>query len=173
SYGLAKICGIKLCEKIQKQSNKEFFALVPTNIYGVGDHFEETRAHVIGALMTRFHNAKNNNRQNVSVRGSGNALREFIYVDDVADACYFFLTHPTSSPHINIGTSQEISIKDLSCMIKKIVGYTGEIIFDTTKPEGRLKRKLDTSLAKTYGRNASTSLESGIQKTYEYFLSIL
>lgn len=173
SYGLAKICGIKLCEKLKKQENKNFFTLVPTNIYGVWDHFEETRAHVIWALMTRFHNAKKDNIKEVVVRWSWNALREFLYVDDIADACYFFIINTVISPYINIGTNEEISIKDLAFLIKKIIWYTGNIVFDTTKPEWRLRRKLDTSLASSYWWNASTTLEIWLKKTYEFFISTL
>jgi len=172
SYGFAKIEWIKLCEKIQKQFWKNFFTLVPTNIYGVWDHFEETRAHVIWALMTRFYNAKQENLDEVVVWWSGNALREFLYVDDVADACLYFLEHKPSASYINIWTTQEISIKELAHIIKDIVGYTWNIAFDITKPEGRLRRKLDTSLASSFGWNASYSLQVGLEKTYEYFLSI-
>lgn len=172
SYGLAKICWIKLCEKIQKQFNKDFFTLVPTNIYWVGDHFEEKRAHVIGALMTRFYKAKQENLSEVVVWWSGDALREFLYVDDVADACYFFINNINSFSYVNIWTNQEISIRNLALLIKKIVWYEWNVVFDKTKPEGRLRRKLDISLASSLWWNASISLEEWLKKTYEYFLSI-
>lgn len=173
SYGLAKICWVKLCEKINKEYKKDFITLVPTNIYGVGDHFEEERAHVIWALMSRFHKAKENNTKDVVVWGSGNALREFLYVDDVANACLFFMNNTVNSSYINIGTTEEISIKELAFMIKDIIWYKWNIIFDTTKPEGRLRRKLDTTLASSYWWNASTSLKEWLKKTYEYFLDTL
>lgn len=172
SYGFAKIEWIKLCEKIQKQFWKNFFTLVPTNIYGVWDHFEESRAHVIWALMTRFYNAKQNNIDEVVVWWSGNALREFLYVDDIADACVFFLQHRLSTSYVNIWTIEEISIKELAYMIKDIVWYDGNIVFDTTKPEWRLRRKLATNLASSLGWEATTSLQVGLQKTYEYFLNL-
>jgi len=171
SYGFAKIEWIKLCEKIQKQFWKNFFTLVPTNIYGVWDHFEESRAHVIWALMTRFYNAKQNNIDEVVVWWSGNALREFLYVDDIADACLFFLKHRLSTSYVNIWTIEEISIKELAYMIKDIVWYDGNIVFDTTKPEWRLRRKLATDLASSLDWEATTSLQVGLQKTYEYFLN--
>lgn len=173
SYGLAKICWLKLCEKIHKQSGKNFFTLVPTNIYWVWDHFEESRAHVIWALMTRFHKAKQENIPEVVVWWSGKALREFLYVDDVADACYFFIINNYDFSYVNIWTDQEISIKDLAFLIKKIIWYSWEIVFDVTKPEGRLRRKLDTSLASSCWWNASISLEEWLNRTYEYFLSTL
>lgn len=172
SYGLAKICWIKLCEKLQKQSWKLFFTLVPTNIYWVGDHFEESRAHVIWALMTRFYKAKQEKLSEVVVWWSGNALREFLYVDDVANACYFFITNSKHFSYVNIGTDHEISIRDLAFLIKKIVWYDWNIVFDTTKPEWRLRRKLDTSLACSLWWSASITLEEWLKKTYEYFLSI-
>lgn len=173
SYGLAKICGIKLCEKSQKQSGNEFFSLVPTNIYGEWDHFEEWKSHVIWSLMTRFHQAKQASLKEVTVWWSWNALREFLYVDDIADATYFFMTHTISSSHINIGTDEEISIKDLAYMIKEIVWYEWSIVFDTTKPEWRLRRKLDTTLASSCWWNAKVTMKEWLQKTYQYFLSTL
>ncbi len=172
SYGLAKICGIKLCEKLQKQSGKNFFSLVPTNIYGEWDHFEEEKAHVISALISRFHKAKQTNAPEVVVWWSGKAQREFLYVDDVADACIFFLSNDVSSSFINIGSDEEISIKNLSILIKEIVWYKWDIIFDETKPEGRLRRKLDTSLANSLWWKPKTHLAQWIRKTYDYFLSL-
>ena len=173
SNGLAKICGIKLCEKIQKQSGKEFFTLVPTNIYGIWDSFEEGKSRVIGSLISRFHLAKEKNLPEVVVWGSGDALREFLYVDDMADAMYFFMTNIVSESYINIGTDQECSIRDIAHMIQDLIWYKGDVIFDATKPEGRLRRKLDTALASSNGWNAQFSLKDGLQKTYQYYLSIL
>jgi GDP-L-fucose synthase len=173
SNGLAKICGIKLCEKAKKQSNKDFFTLVPTNMYGIGDSFEEWKSRVIGSLIARFYQAKLDNLTEVVVWWSGNALREFLYVDDMADAVAFFMTHTISESYINIGTDQEVSIKEIAKMIKEVVWYQGNIIFDTSKSEWRPRRKLDTMLASSYGWTAYTSLEEWLKKTYQYFLSKL
>ena len=172
SYGLAKISGLKLCEKIRKQTGREFITLAPTNIYGVWDHFEEARAHVIWALMTRFHHAKKEGLSEVSVWWSGVALREFLYVDDIAIAIQFFMENTIDADMINIGTDQEVSIRDLSYMIREIIWYTGEIIFDTTKPEWRLRRKLDTTLADSLWWKSSIPLKEWLHRTYQYFLSI-
>jgi GDP-L-fucose synthase len=172
--GLAKICGIKLCENTKKQSpDKEFFTLVPTNMYGVGDSFEGSNARVIGSLIARFYQAKQDNLKEVVVWGSWNALREFLYVDDMADAIHFFMTHTVSSSFINVGTDQETSIKEIAYTIKEIVWYEWGVVFDTTKPEGRLRRKLDTTLASSHGWDAQTTLKEWLQKTYQYFLSTL
>ncbi len=172
SYGLAKISGLKLCEKIRKQTGREFITLAPTNIYGVWDHFEEARAHVIWALMTRFHHAKREGLSGVSVWWSGAALREFLYVDDLALAIQFFMENTVGVDVINIGTDLELSIRDLAYMISEIVWYTGEIIFDTSKPEWRLRRKLDTTLADSLWWKSSISLKEWLHRTYQYFLSI-
>ncbi len=172
SYGLAKISGLKLCEKIRKQTWREFITLAPTNIYGVWDHFEETRAHVIWALMTRFHHAKISGLREVSVWWTGAALREFLYVDDLALAIQFFLEHTVDADVINIGTDQEVSIRDLADTVSEIVWYTGAIVFDTTKPEWRLRRKLDTTLADSLWWKASISFVDWLSQTYQYFLSI-
>jgi GDP-L-fucose synthase len=171
--GLAKICGIKLCENAKEQSGKDFFTLVPTNMYGVGDIFEGAKARVIGSLIARFYKAKQEDLKEVVVWGSWNALREFLYVDDMADAIHFFMTHRVSSSCINIGTDQEATIREIAYTIKEIVWYEWEIVFDTAKPEWRLRRKLDTSLASYHGWDAQITLKEWLKRTYEYFLSIL
>lgn len=173
SNGLAKICWIKLCEKIKNQTGKNFISLVPTNIYGIGDSFEEWKARVIGALISRFYQAKIDNLPEVIVWWTWSALREFLDADDLAEAILFFMIHPVNESYINIGTDQEYAIKDIAEKIKKIVGYEGRIIFDSTKPEGRLRRKLNTTLASSLGWTSSTRLEEWLKKTYQYFLTTI
>jgi GDP-L-fucose synthase len=173
SNGLAKICWIKLCEKIKKQTGKDFLSLVPTNIYGIGDSFEEWKARVIGALISRFYQAKIDNLPEVIVWWTWSALREFLDADDLAEAILFFMVHPVNESYINIGTDQEYAIRDIAEKIQKIVGYEGRIIFDSTKPEGRLRRKLDTTLASSLGWTSSIQLEEWLKKTYQYFLTTL
>jgi GDP-L-fucose synthase len=171
SYGLSKIVWIKLCEKICREYSRNYFTLVPTNIYGIWDHFEWEKAHVIWSLMNRFYNAKINWDKEISVWWTGNALREFVFADDVADACLYFLNNWINwNSYINIWTEDEISIKDLAYMIKEIVWYEWKIIFDVTKPEWRLRRKLDNNLAQSLWRKAKTSLKIWLQQMYKYFL---
>ena len=171
SYGLSKILWIKLCEKINKEYGKNYFTLVPTNIYGIGDYFEWEKAHVIWSLMNRFYKAKINWDEEISVWWTGKALREFIFADDVADACLYFLNNWTGwNSYINIWTEDEISIYDLAYLIKDIIWYEWNIVFDTAKPEWRLRRKLDNNLAKSLWRAAKVSLKSWLKQMYKYFL---
>lgn len=171
-FAIAKIAGIKLCEKIYIEYGKNFISCVPANTYGVGDHFDEQRSHVIPALIKRFHYAKINNLPSVTLWGTGKAQREFIYVDDLADAILLLMEKYNSSQFINIGGGEEISIKDLALLIKKIVGFKGKIMYDTTKPDGMLKRLLDSSNLNKLGFKPKTSLPEGIKRTYQYFLSL-
>ena len=171
SYWLSKILWIKLCEKICKEYNKNYFTLVPTNIYWIWDHFEWEKAHVIWSLMNRFYNAKINWDEEISVRWTWNVLREFVFADDVADACLYFLSNWTDwNSFINIWTEDEVSIHDLAYLIKDIVWYKWNIVFDTTKPEGRLRRKLDNNLAESLWRKPKINLKSWLQIMYKYFL---
>lgn len=172
SYWLSKIIWIKLCEKINKEYDKNYFTLVPTNIYWIWDHFEWKKAHVIWSLINRFYNAKINWDKEISVWWTWNALREFVFADDVANACLFFLNSWTNwNSFINIWTEDEVSIHDLAYMIKDIVWYNWNITFDTTKPEWRLRRKLDNSLAKSLWWNAKTTLREWLQLIYNNYLA--
>lgn len=171
-FALAKIAGIKLCEKIYIEYGKNFISCIPANTYGVGDHFDEERSHVIPALIKRFHQAKINHLSSVTLWGTGKAQREFIYVDDLSEAIFLLMEQYNSSQFINIGTEEEISIKDLAFLIKKIVGFKGEIMFDKTKPDGMLRRLLDSSKYKEIGFRPKLSLQEGIKKTYQYFLTL-
>ncbi|PID87555.1 GDP-fucose synthetase [Candidatus Gracilibacteria bacterium] len=169
-YALAKISGMKLCEKINEQYGKNFISCMPTNIYGPGDNFDENSGHVIPALIKRMHEAKNNGIKEISIWGTGSNRREFLYVDDLADACVWLMNNYNEKEFINIGTGDDISIKELAYMIKKIIGYTGNLIFDTSKPDGMLLRKLDVSKINKEGWKYSINLSNGLEMTYKYFL---
>lgn len=171
-FAIAKIAGIKLCEKIYIEYGKNFISCVPANTYGVYDHFDEERSHVIPALIKRFHQAKINHLPSVTLWGTGKAQREFIYVDDLSEAIFTLLEKYNSSQFINIGSGEKIRIKDLALLIKKIVGFKGEIMFDKTKPDGMLRRLLDSSNMKKIGFRSKISLQEGIKKTYQYFLTL-
>ncbi len=179
-YALAKILGIKLCESYNRQHDTDFRSVMPTNLYGINDNFHPDNSHVIPGLMRRFHEAKINNDSKVEVWGSGNAMREFLYVDDMAEASLFVLnldkkiyqanTKPMLS-HINVGTGQDITIKKLSEIMKEVVGFNGELFFDTSKPDGSPRKLIDTSLLSNLGWNYSTKLEEGLVQTYKWYTS--
>lgn len=172
-YALAKICGLKLCEYYNKQYGTNFINLMPPNIYGINDHFESEKSHVISALITKFINAKQNNSEFVEVWGTGISRREFLFVEDVADAMIYFMENFSAreiSPFINIGSGEDVSIKELALLIKDIVGYTGELKFDATKPDGMPKKLLDNSKAFNLGWKAKTPLRDGIKETVEWYI---
>ncbi len=179
-YALAKILGIKLCESYNRQHDTDFRSVMPTNLYGINDNFHPDNSHVIPGLMRRFHEAKINNDSKVEVWGSGNAMREFLYVDDMAEASLFVLnldkkiyqanTKPMLS-HINVGTGHDITIKKLSEIMKEVVGFNGELFFDTSKPDGSPRKLIDTSLLSNLGWNYSTKLEEGLVQTYKWYTS--
>ena len=176
-YAIAKIAGIKLCESYNRQHGTDFRSVMPTNLYGSGDNFHDKNSHVIPALIRRFHDAKINNNKEVSVWGTGNALREFLYVDDMALASIFVLgvdkdlyevnTKPMLS-HINIGSGEEISIRALAKMIKNIVGFEGKLVFDDSKPDGPPRKFIDISTISDLGWQPSTDLLEGITITYDW-----
>lgn len=172
-FALAKIVGIKLCEKIYAEYGRDFVSCIPANAYGVGDHFDEERSHVVPALIKKFHHAKINHLPSVTLWGTGMARREFIYVDDLAEAIFFLMGKYNKKNVINIGSGEDISIKELAILIKKIVDYQGKIIFDTTKPDGMLKRILNSSKIKKLGFKPKINLEEGLKKTYQYYLQTL
>ena len=169
-YSLAKISGIKLCQAYRRQFNCDFISIMPSNLYGPGDNFNPLNSHVPAALVDRFHEAKINNFEEVKVWGSGKPLREFLYVEDLANACIFLAENYSSEEPINVGTGKEISIKDFAQLIKKIVGFGGKIIFDKTKPDGVYKKVLNTEKVNKLGWNPETSLESGLRKYYKWYL---
>jgi GDP-L-fucose synthase len=171
SYALAKIVGIQFCNDYRKQYGVDFISLMPTNLYGQHDNFDAKSSHVLPALIDRFHHAKEHGDEEVVVWGTGSPLREFLFVDDLASASLFVMKHYSESGHINIGSGEEVSIKELAELISKVIGYEGAIVFDHTKPDGTPRKLLDVSKATALGWTASTSLKTGIEKTYEWYLN--
>jgi GDP-L-fucose synthase len=178
-YALAKIAGIKLCESYNRQYGMDYRSVMPTNLYGENDNFHPENSHVIPAMMHRFHEAKESNTKEVVVWGTGNPMREFLHVDDMAAACLHVIqldsqyyqanTEPMLS-HINVGTGIDCTIRELAETMAKVIGFTGGIVFDTTKPDGTPRKLMDVSRLKTLGWEATTSLEKGLDATYRWFL---
>jgi len=172
-YALAKIAGLKLCEYYNKQYNKNFISLIPSNVYGIGDNFDLKNSHVMAALIRKFHEAKVRKLPIIKLWGTGKAKREFLYVDDLADACLYFMEKYNAKelpPFINIGTGKDISIKKLAELIRDIEKYEGKIVWDTSKPDGMPRKVVDVAIANKLGWQAKVSLEEGIKKTYMWFL---
>jgi GDP-L-fucose synthase len=179
-YAIAKIAGIKLCENYYRQYGANFFSVMPTNLFGYYDNFNLETSHVLPALMRKFHEAKTGGKSSVELWGTGKPLREFMFVDDLADAIYYLMEkinakdlYEKGLTHINIGTGEDLTIADLAELIKKIVGFTGEIVYDTTKPDGTPRKLMDVSRLHNLGWNHKTSLEEGIKKTYSWFVNQL
>jgi GDP-L-fucose synthase len=170
-YSLAKISGLKLVEAYRKQYQRNWVSAMPTNIYGPGDNFDENTSHVLPALIGKFHAAKKAGLGSVTVWGSGTPKREFLYSDDLASACLFLLENYNNDSHINVGTGTDLSIADLAQTIAEVVGFDGEIQFDTSKPDGTPRKLLDVSKLSALGWESSLQLKDGIQKTYDWFLS--
>ena len=170
-YALAKICGSRLCGYLRHQYGDDFICAIPANTYGPGDSFDPAHSHVIPALLLKYHHAKLHGLPSVELWGTGKALREFIYVDDLADGCLFLMEHYSGEMPINMGTGSEVSILELSQMIREIVGYTGEIVCDPTKPDGMLRRMVDSSRLTAMGWNPTVKLYTGIKKMYGLFLT--
>ena len=168
-YAVAKISGIKLCQAYQKQYNSNFISAMPTNLYGPNDNFHPLNSHVPAALLLKFHNAKINDEPFVTVWGSGNPKREFLYVDDLADACIYLLKNYNGIQPINVGTGVDISIKDFAAKIKNIVGYKGELKFDKSKPDGTMRKRLNISRLNNLGWKYKVSLDQGLKLFYEWF----
>lgn len=179
-YAIAKIAGIKLCESYNRQYGRDYRSVMPTNLYGINDNFHPENSHVIPALLKRFHEAKINHSPEVVAWGTGLPMREFLYVDDMASASIFVMnlskeiyeqhTEPMLS-HINIGTGVDCTIKELTETVARVVGFTGKIIWDTSKPDGTPRKLMDVSRLKALGWQSKINLESGLAKTYEWFLS--
>lgn len=171
-YAVAKIAGIKLCENYRVQYGCNFISAMPCNLYGPNDNYHPENSHVIPALLRKFHEAKQNQLSQVTIWGSGNALREFLHVDDLAAACLHLMQHYNELPFVNVGSGEEISIRDLAYLIKVITGYTGELIFDTNYPDGTPRKVLDSSVIRAMGWKPLYSLRTGIAQVYrETFLS--
>jgi GDP-L-fucose synthase len=169
-YAIAKIAGIKLCDAYRDQYGSNFISAMPTNLYGPNDNYDLSNSHVLPAMIRKFHEAKNNGGKEVVVWGTGKPMREFLYVDDLAEACYFLMEQYNEPGAINVGTGSDITIADLAHLVKKIVGFEGEIVFDTSKPDGTPKKQLDVSRINQLGWKATTGLEAGIRKAYSSFL---
>ncbi len=165
-YAIAKIAGIKLCDAYRSQYGCNFISVMPSNLYGRNDNYDLENSHVIPALLRKFHEAKMNNADTVQVWGTGKPMREFLYVDDLADALYFLMQQYNEAGHINVGSGEDLSIEALAHLIKKIIGFTGEVKFDPAKPDGTPRKVLDVGKLNQLGWKATTSLESGLQKAY-------
>ena len=172
-YALAKITGVKSCQAIRNQFGRDYVSLMPTNLYGTHDNFDLTSSHVLPALIRKFHDGKNNNNAPVTLWGSGTPLREFLFVDDMAEAVVFALENKLPDYLYNIGTGKELTIKELALLIQKIVGHSGEIIWDNSKPDGTPRKLLDVSKMQNLGWKHQINLEKGIQMTYDWFLENL
>jgi len=179
-YAIAKIAGIKLCESYNRQYGMDFRSIMPTNLYGINDNFHKKNSHVIPALMNRMHEAKNNDDKEIIVWGSGNAKREFLHVDDMADASLFVLeldiktysahSNPRLS-HINVGSGVDVSIRQLAETMKQVIGFKGKLKFDSSKPDGPPRKLIDVTKLSNMGWNYQIELEDGLKLTYEWFLS--
>lgn len=170
-YALAKVGGQRLCSYLHQQYGVDFITAIPANAYGIGDNFDPRHSHVIPALLVKYREAKRSNAPRVTLWGTGNALREFIDTDDLADAGIFLLNHYSGYEPVNIGTGEEVSILELSQMIKRITGFEGEIVTDPTKPDGMMRRLCDSSKIHELGWKSTLSLEQGIRKLYNWYLS--
>ena len=170
AYALAKISGLKYCEFLNKQYGTDYISVMPTNLYGPNDNYHPTHSHVLPALIRRFHEAKMEQKAYVTCWGDGSPLREFLYVDDLANLCVFLMNTYSGDETVNAGTGKELSIKELTELVAKVVGYTGEIRWDTSKPNGTPRKLLDVSKATNLGWTYQTELEDGIRMAYEDFL---
>lgn len=171
AYALAKISGLKYCEYLNRQYGTDFISLMPTNLYGPNDNYHPTHSHVLPALIRRFHEAKEQGLKEVTCWGDGSPLREFLYVDDLANLCVFLMENYSGNETVNAGSGKEITIKGLTELVAKVVGFEGAILWDTSKPNGTPRKLLDVSKSAAMGWTAQTSLEDGIRLAYADFLS--
>lgn len=169
-YAVAKIAGIKLCESYRRQYGRDYRSVMPTNLYGPGDTYDPEQSHVIHALIRRFHEAKVAGAPSVTIWGTGAARREFLHVDDLADACLFLMEHYSDDSHINVGTGVDLSIRELAEKVRQIVNPGADLRFDTSKPDGTPRKVLDVSRLRDLGWSPAHDLDSGIRSTYEWFL---
>ncbi len=171
AYAIAKIAGIELCKFYRREYGCNFISAMPTNLYGINDNFDLQNSHVLPALIRKFHEAKQQKAPNVVMWGTGTPKREFLYVDDLADACTFLMQNYNEELHVNVGTGEDVEIRELAAIVKKIIGYEGEIVNDTTKPDGTPRKLLNVSLLHKLGWKHNTSLEDGIRTVYEWYLN--
>lgn len=170
AYALAKISGIKMCQSYNRQYGTRFISAMPASLYGVNDRFNINNSHVIPSMIIKFHEAKMNNKPYVELWGTGNPLREFLYVDDMADACLYLMQNYEGNEFVNIGSGKEISIRNLAETLKQVTEYTGELVFDTTKPDGTPRRVLDNAKIHKTGWVPQIDMEEGLRREYEYYL---
>jgi len=170
-YAIAKIAGIKMCDAYRAQYGSNFISVMPTNLYGYNDNYHPQNSHVLPALIRKFHEAKTNGTPEVVIWGSGSPMREFLFADDLANACYYLMENYNEANLINIGTGEDLTIKDLALMIKKVIGYEGQLTFDSTKPDGTPRKLMDVSKLHNLGWKHQIELEEGIALAYQDFLS--
>lgn len=166
-YAIAKIAGIKMCDAYRSQYQKDFISVMPTNLYGPNDNYDLNNSHVLPAMLRKFHEAKNDNHRDVELWGSGTPLREFLHTDDLAEACVFLMKNYSDQGHVNIGIGEDLSIKELAEIIQKITEHSGEIIWDSSKPDGTPRKLMDVTKINQMGWKAKISLEEGIKKVYQ------
>lgn len=169
-YAIAKIAGIKMCESYRRQYGRNFISVMPTNLYGPNDNYDLQNSHVLPALIRKFHEAKVNGSPTVEVWGTGSPLREFLYSDDLADACYFLMQHYDGEEFVNVGTGEDLSIKALAELVKETVGFEGELVWNTSKPDGTPRKLMDVSKLHGLGWKHRVDLPEGIRKVYEKFV---
>jgi len=170
AYAIAKIAGIELCKFYRRQYGCDFISAMPTNLYGINDNFDLETSHVMPALIRKFHEAKINGDKEVIMWGTGKPKREFLYVDDLADACVHLMNNYSDETHVNVGTGEDVEIRELAHIIKEVVGYEGEIVNDLSKPDGTPRKLLDVSMLESTGWKYSTKLKDGITKVYSWYL---
>lgn len=170
-YAIAKIAGIKMCDAYRAQYDCNFISVMPTNLYGFNDNYHPQNSHVLPALIRKFHEAKENGTSEVTVWGSGSPMREFLFADDLAEACYFLMENYNEPNLINIGTGEDLTIKDLALLIKKVVGFEGTLTFDSTKPDGTPRKLMDVSKLHQLGWKHKVELEEGIALAYQDFIA--
>ena len=166
AYAIAKIAGIKMCQSFNEQYDTNFISVMPTNLYGYNDNYDLNNSHVLPAMIRKFHEAKLNNSDKVEIWGDGSPMREFLFVDDLAESCLFLMNNYSGSEIVNIGTGEDITIKDLAYLVKEVVGFEGDIYFNTEMPNGTPRKLLDVSKLSELGWKYKTNLKKGIQKTY-------
>ena len=169
-YAVAKIAGIKLCQAYRRQHGDDFISAMPTNLYGPGDNFVLEKSHVVPAMMRKMHEAKLNGEPTVTLWGTGTPLREFLHVDDLADALLFLMENYSGEEHVNVGVGKDLSIRELAETVQRVVGYQGKLVFDTSKPDGTPRKLVDTSKINGMGWSATTGLQQGLGDTYQWFL---
>lgn len=170
AYAIAKISGIKMCQDFNKQYGDNFISVMPTNLYGYNDNYDLNNSHVLPALIRKFHEAKIESKDKVEIWGTGTPMREFLFVDDLADACVYLMNNYNSPEIVNIGTGEDLTIKELAYLVRDVVGYKGDIYFNTDKPDGTPKKLSDVSKLKEIGWSYKTSLREGLEKTYKDYV---